>query len=69
LRDKLKKQSSGDVTRTRQIADFLPLKAACEATVELNVDDAEHNLAKAVLEQNSQTIDQFVQSEAEKPAF
>lgn len=49
--------------RTRQIADFVPIKAYCEATIELEnpVDD----VAK-VLGQNSLLLDAFVQSEVEK---
>jgi len=50
--------------RTRQIADFVPIKSACEATMEIELGDPENGLDQA--REFSQTLDLFVQSEVEK---
>lgn len=49
--------------RTRQIADFVPIKAYCEVTQELetSADDME-----SFMSQQSASLDSFVQSEVEK---
>lgn len=48
--------------RTRQIADFVPIKAYCETTAEFEVESITHEqVARA-----SQTLDNIVQSEVEK---
>jgi hypothetical protein len=57
--------------RTRQIADFVPVKSACEAAIEFEIPDEE---AQSVLlaagmkayAPESDMIDQFVQAEVEK---
>jgi hypothetical protein len=53
--------------RTRQIADFVPVKTACEASAEVNVKP---NITARALGEGAEAIsgmlDQFVQSEVEK---
>jgi len=50
--------------RTRQIAEFVPVKAACEATIEYETND----IIAVELRDNavSSMLDEFVQSEVEK---
>lgn len=52
--------------RTRQIADFVPIKAYCEASTEYELGkiDAEH--AAAEMAEISHRLDSFVQSEVDK---
>jgi hypothetical protein len=50
-------------SRTRQIADFVPVRAECEATVEVDCTKEESG---NILKNNSAALDQFVQSEVEK---
>jgi hypothetical protein len=50
--------------RTRQIADFVPVKAACEASMEMETS-AEQDFMKAA-ETCSAALDALVQAEVEK---
>jgi len=56
--------------RTRQIADFVPIKAYCEATAEMEVDEVVNpegdKLLKKVFENLSHGLDDLVQAEVEK---
>jgi hypothetical protein len=53
-------------SRVRQIADFVPVRAECEATVEFEVDPIKTPEYKDSMEIHSAALDQFVQSEVEK---
>jgi hypothetical protein len=55
--------------RTRQIADFVPIKAYCEATTEVEVSDRENSeiiKKDQFIRSISNELDQFVQAEVEK---
>jgi hypothetical protein len=52
--------------RTRQIADFIPVKAACEATYEMEQKAMTKEELEPYLIELSGQLDQFVQSEVEK---
>jgi hypothetical protein len=52
--------------RTRQIADFVPVKAACEATYEMEQQVMTKEELEPFLIEISVQMDSFVQSEVEK---
>jgi len=54
--------------RTRQIADFVPVKAACEATMEIQDEEltSQGIFPQSEIKRASAVLDEIVQSEVEK---
>lgn len=52
--------------RTRQIADFIPVKAACEASYEMEQRAMTKEELEPYISEISAQLDRFVQSEVEK---
>jgi hypothetical protein len=52
--------------RTRQIADFVPVKAFCQATMEVDCESPSDYFQTNASQADSRLLDNFVQSEVEK---